>query len=204
MCLHITFPVSLARAVYSRASILFLDDVLSAVDAHTAHHLYHECIKGDLLQGRTVILVSHHVQLCVSGSSYIVALDNGRVQFEGSREAFQSYGVMRTLVQSTIEPGDQKEEQAIEELSDTFRDTESDPNSETATLAATSPPKKPATAPGGARKVVEEETRAVGRVSKDIWLTYVRACGSYWYWILFGVVFVLGALGPVAENAWLK
>ena len=53
------FSVSLARAVYSRASILLLDDVLSAgmlssypliiiylsqsiVDAHTAHHLYHE------------------------------------------------------------------------------------------------------------------------------------------------------------------
>ena len=31
--------VSLARAVYSRASILLLDDVLSAVDAHTSAHI---------------------------------------------------------------------------------------------------------------------------------------------------------------------
>lgn len=30
--------VSLARAVYSRASLLLLDDVLSAVDAHTSAH----------------------------------------------------------------------------------------------------------------------------------------------------------------------
>ncbi|OAX31449.1 hypothetical protein K503DRAFT_860742, partial [Rhizopogon vinicolor AM-OR11-026] len=45
--------VSLARAVYSRASILLLDDVLSAVDAHTAHHLYYKCIKGELMTGRT-------------------------------------------------------------------------------------------------------------------------------------------------------
>lgn len=31
--------VSLARAVYSRASLLLLDDVLSAVDAHTSAHI---------------------------------------------------------------------------------------------------------------------------------------------------------------------
>lgn len=31
--------MSLARAVYSRASLLLLDDVLSAVDAHTAQHI---------------------------------------------------------------------------------------------------------------------------------------------------------------------
>ncbi|KAG2749572.1 hypothetical protein P692DRAFT_20669633, partial [Suillus brevipes Sb2] len=35
---------SLARAVYSRAFIMLFDDVLSAVDAHTAHHIYLECI----------------------------------------------------------------------------------------------------------------------------------------------------------------
>ncbi|KAG6333895.1 hypothetical protein ID866_5197 [Astraeus odoratus] len=92
--------VSLARAVYSRASVLLLDDVLSAVDAHTAHHLYHECLKGDLMRGRTVILVSHHVQLCMSGASYIVALDNGRVIFQGDREAFQASDVVGILVHS--------------------------------------------------------------------------------------------------------
>ncbi|KAE9407953.1 ATP-binding cassette transporter [Gymnopus androsaceus JB14] len=197
--------VSLARAVYSRASILLLDDVLSAVDAHTAHHLYHECLKGELMKGRTIILVSHHVQLCAPGASYIVALDNGRVSFQGAQEAFRSSGVIRTLVQSTIdETGDEKEEQAIEELPvPSSQSSDSDPNSETVTIAA------PASAPAKAdrkpaRKVVEEETRAVGRVSREVWLTYVRACGSYWYWILFGVVLVLAALSPVAENGWLK
>lgn len=64
--------VSLARAVYSRASILLLDDVLSAVDAHTARHIYDQCLKGPLLVGRTIILVSHHVHLCLPGASYVV------------------------------------------------------------------------------------------------------------------------------------
>ncbi|KAF5389660.1 hypothetical protein D9757_004116 [Collybiopsis confluens] len=196
--------VSLARAVYSRASVLLLDDVLSAVDAHTAHHLYHECLKGELLKGRTVILVSHHVQLCVPGAKYVVALDNGRVQFEGSREAFQSSGVIRTLVQSTIDEAvDEKEEPHIEELPvPSSQSSDSDPVSETATLAPVASSAKVDKKP--ARKLVEEETRAVGRVSRDVWLTYVLACGSYWYWILFATAFVLGALSPVAENTWLK
>jgi hypothetical protein len=44
----------------------------SAVDAHTALHIYDRCLKGPLLAGRTVVLISHHVQLCVPGASYIV------------------------------------------------------------------------------------------------------------------------------------
>ena len=34
-----------------------------------------------LMRGRTVLLVSHHVQLCDLGASYIVALGNGHLQF---------------------------------------------------------------------------------------------------------------------------
>ncbi|GAA5837596.1 hypothetical protein JCM11251_002021 [Rhodosporidiobolus azoricus] len=80
--------VSLARAVYSRAGLLLLDDVLSAVDAHTAAHIYEKCLKGPLLEGRTVILVSHHVQLTAPGAAYVVELDNGRIKFSGSSADF--------------------------------------------------------------------------------------------------------------------
>lgn len=174
------------------------------VDAHTAHHLYHECLKGELMKGRTVILVSHHVQLCAPDANYIVALDNGRVQFEGTREAFQTSGVIRTLMQSTVnEIGDEKEEQVIEEIPvPSSHSSDSDPSSETTTIAPTPATVKMDKKP--ARKLVEEETRAVGRVSKSVWLTYIRACGSCWYWILFTVAYIIAALSPVAENGWLK
>ena len=70
--------VSLARAVYSRASILLMDDVLSAVDAHTASHLFENCLRGPLMNGRTVVLVSHHVQVSVylTGCAYNPTLNN--------------------------------------------------------------------------------------------------------------------------------
>ncbi|KAJ7512873.1 multidrug resistance-associated ABC transporter [Mycena galericulata] len=194
--------VSLARAVYSRASILLLDDVLSAVDAHTAHHLYHICLRGELMQGRTVILVSHHVQLCAPGAAYIVALDNGRVQFQGNRNEFQASGVMSRLVQSTTTDDEDKNEVATEAMpTDAQRAEGSDDLRSTAVPSPVVATKTEKSAP---RKLIEEETRAVGRVAKDVWMTYIKACGGAPYWALFIFIFVVAALGPVLENGWLS
>ena len=49
--------VTLARAIYSSAGILLLDDVLAALDVHTAKWIVDKCLQGDLVKGRTVILV---------------------------------------------------------------------------------------------------------------------------------------------------
>ncbi|KAI0761279.1 multidrug resistance-associated ABC transporter [Trametes elegans] len=209
--------VSLARAVYSRAGVLFLDDVLSAVDAHTAHHLYHECLKGDLMRGRTLILVSHHVQLCAPGAKYIVALDNGHVQFSGDYENFRTSGVLNTLVQSgASDPADDKEETVIEKVEEIIEDavegstlresTETTAASESSSTVAPTPAETEAKpdkkkAP---RKLVEEEKRAVGRISKDIWATYIKACGGWGYWGIFILTLALAALSPVFENGWLR
>ncbi|KAI9510285.1 ATP-binding cassette transporter [Russula earlei] len=209
--------VSLARAVYSRASILLLDDVLSAVDAHTAHILYFECLKGDLMRGRTVILVSHHVQLCAPGASYIVALENGRVLYKGDRHDFQSSGVMSSLAHSgAVEStGRGETEVAILEANEEALLVEpvngpgpSSPNtevqSEDGSMGVTSFDSDPAHTKKGPRKLVEEEARAVGRVGLPVWETYIKACGGVSYWPIFAVSFLLAAVSPVAENGWLS
>ena len=49
--------VTLARAVYSQAQILILDDILAALDVHTAKWIIEKCLQGDLVRGRTVLLV---------------------------------------------------------------------------------------------------------------------------------------------------
>ncbi|KAL4260343.1 ATP-binding cassette transporter C [Pleurotus pulmonarius] len=194
--------VSLARAVYSRASILLLDDVLSAVDAHTAHHLYNECITGPLMRGRTVILVSHHVQLCTPGAGYIVALENGRIQYQGDRQGFQASSVMQTLVQSSSESTDEKEEAAVEDLKLSSSQAPSEAQSTTdTTVTAVATPSSDKKAP---RKLVEEEKRAVGRISRDVWSTYIHACGHWPFWVVFILILLLAALSPVLENGWLR
>lgn len=89
----LTPAVSLARAVYSRAATLLLDDgecsitqtrgegltwnpVLSAVDAHTAHAIMENCLTGPITAGRTILLVSHHTALVAPAASFILALEN--------------------------------------------------------------------------------------------------------------------------------
>ncbi|KAG9313459.1 hypothetical protein JVU11DRAFT_5783 [Chiua virens] len=204
--------VSLARAVYSRASILLLDDVLSAVDAHTAHHLYNECLKGELAHGRTVILVSHHIQLCAPGASYVVALDNGRVAFQGGSDAFMTSSVMSTLVHAnTGEVDDKDATSPVEEAEkpditvEAISATETEPVSETSSTAFTTEEAKPEPEKKKSpRKLIEEEKRAVGHIGRDIWETYIKACGGYTYWLIFGVCLLLGALSPVVESWWLK
>ncbi|EIW83220.1 multidrug resistance-associated ABC transporter [Coniophora puteana RWD-64-598 SS2] len=198
--------VSLARAVYSRASVILLDDVLSAVDAHTAHHLYHECIKGELMHGRTIVLVSHHVQLASSGAGYVVALDNGRVIFQGDRDAFQASPVMDSLAHSVAINEDkvteEKEGLTIEDLEDEPETSTTGKGSEgTPTVAAGEGAKVEHKAP---RKLIEEEKRVVGRIGRDIWKLYVTACGGSIYWTIFTLSMLAGAVSPVVENWWLK
>ncbi|KAF7965838.1 hypothetical protein HWV62_41236 [Athelia sp. TMB] len=49
--------LTLARAVYSNADILLLDDVLAALDVHTSKWIADKCFTGSLMKDRTIILV---------------------------------------------------------------------------------------------------------------------------------------------------
>ncbi len=172
------------------------------------------------MRGRTVILVSHHVQLCAPGASYIVALENGRVLYKGDRQGFQSSGVMGRLAQSGASESlvrDEAEAVADQTIEETLLQTEKDgtkgdsPSStkmqpedsssgaETPVVDAEPSPKKK-----GPRKLVEEETRAVGRIGRSVWETYIKACGRSPYWVIFVVSFLFAAASPVAENGWLR
>ncbi|KAI0720942.1 ATP-binding cassette transporter [Cerioporus squamosus] len=207
--------VSLARAVYSRAATLFLDDVLSAVDAHTAHHLYNNCLKGDLMRGRTVILVSHHVQLCAPGAKYIVSLDNGRVQYSGDYSGFKSSDLSETLVYAKALAGTGAKpalSSPLEEELDAYAAVEKMAvQGETSTTPSITPSdvptlldsdNKPTKKPP--RKVVEDEKREVGGINKDIWASYLAACGGWAYWLTFAFAVGLAATAPVFENGWLR
>jgi ATP-binding cassette subfamily C (CFTR/MRP) protein 4 len=66
--------VSLARAVYSGADLVLLDDPLSAVDPPVARHLFERCIRGRHLKKSAVVLVTHHLQF-LSGSSQVLHLN---------------------------------------------------------------------------------------------------------------------------------
>ncbi|KAG8808267.1 hypothetical protein FRC17_004027, partial [Serendipita sp. 399] len=205
--------VSLARAVYSRASILLLDDVLSAgnftiVDAHTAQHLFEKCLKGPLLQGRTVILVSHHIQLVAPQADYVIALERGKLLYQGGSKAFMDSPVIDGLIQTkhtTLDAGDEK---AVETVIEENQEKE-DASEEEKPIASTDSTNTQEAAPAATktktpRKLVEDEARAVGRIGKTVWVEYVQSAGGRIFWAIFVVALVLASLAPVAENGWIK
>lgn len=69
--------VGLARALYSRTRTLFLDGTFSAVDVPTCEHISRYVLGGELLRGRTSILVTYHLKLCLPRAKYLVQLENG-------------------------------------------------------------------------------------------------------------------------------
>ncbi|PCH35576.1 hypothetical protein WOLCODRAFT_80373 [Wolfiporia cocos MD-104 SS10] len=77
--------VTLARAIYSNAEILLLDDVLAALDVHTGRWIVDKCLKGDLIRGRTVIMVTHNVAMVSPIAQLVVSLGtDGRVLSQGT------------------------------------------------------------------------------------------------------------------------
>lgn len=76
--------VSLARALYSSASTLLLDDVFSALDARTTSRVYKRCFLSGLLTSRTTILVTH-MPAAVRIAKVLIELDHGQVSFIRNR-----------------------------------------------------------------------------------------------------------------------
>lgn len=155
------------------------------------------------MEGRTIILVSHHVQLCASGANYIVALDNGRIQFQGNREGFYASSVINGLVQSGDVVGPEEEHANIADGGELAEATSATPSE----ASSTGPPSTVVADPQPIKKVprkfVEDEKRAVGRIGKDVWWTYARAMGGPWFWTFFVTSLVLATLAPIVEKGWI-
>ncbi|KEF52450.1 ATPase [Exophiala aquamarina CBS 119918] len=69
--------VALARAVYSQAQVLLLDDPLSALDQQTAEWISTKCIAGPLMEDRTVVLVTHRIDICRHHALQLVEISHG-------------------------------------------------------------------------------------------------------------------------------
>lgn len=65
--------LNLARATYFDSELVVLDNALSAVDHHTAQHIFKHCIKG-MLKEKAVLLVTHQVEVSTPGATLQDAL----------------------------------------------------------------------------------------------------------------------------------
>ncbi|CAG2252267.1 ABCC9 [Mytilus edulis] len=75
--------ISIARALYSKADTVLLDDPFSALDAHVGKHVFEEAILNRMLKKkRTVILVTHQLQY-LSYASHVIVMKEGGIQYQG-------------------------------------------------------------------------------------------------------------------------
>ncbi|KAJ6483901.1 P-loop containing nucleoside triphosphate hydrolase protein [Mycena vulgaris] len=164
--------IALARSLYSQAKCVLLDDPLAAVDMHTAQHIVANCLTGFFARNRTIILVTHHISLCLPIANYLVELAEGRVLRQGTIKSLEESGILQKVVE-TEDQGFQDEQDDIAVPADNEADV--DPQE--------IEPVKRARSDG---KLIEAEARAEGRVSWRTYLTYIRAAGvSSWILTLF-------------------
>lgn len=106
--------VSLARAVYSGANLLVLDDPLSALDQQTAETVVRKCFGGPLLQGRTVILATHRTDLCRGIARQCVVMSEGRAHVLGRGEVIGSDMLSRIRSSDSVSSGSGEGEEVQE------------------------------------------------------------------------------------------
>ncbi|KAJ5788264.1 hypothetical protein N7457_003254 [Penicillium paradoxum] len=212
--------VSFARALYSRAGILIMDDIFSALDAHTGRHVFEHALTGELGQNRTRILVTHHVALCLPRTDYSVLLENGRIKYAGTIDELKASRHLEDIL---------REEQAAEEadhlvdgddnefLNDeetTLQKVISNTPRRRASAAANghnhngngTTPAQSGTAQQGStpKKFVEDEKRETGSVRLSVYLAFLNKGGSVAFWLLTISVFLLFSCLMIGRAWWMN
>ncbi|OBZ77340.1 ATP-dependent bile acid permease [Grifola frondosa] len=185
--------VALARAIYASTKYVLLDDPLSAVDSHTARFLFERLLRGPLLEHRTVILVTHHVELVLPGTYYLVRMLDGRIDTQGTVKDLRASDVLDDIASDEAVEAhkEELEVEAAEKPASDVIDAEPDTSMKTIDKA-----KKP-------RRLVEEEHRETGSVKWSIYNTYLKA-SSYWTWAILFFLIVLTQVLGVTEKFWIK
>ena len=205
--------ISLARALYCNARHVLLDDVLSAVDSHTAKWIFEEALLGPLMWNRTCILVTHNAALCLPQTRVAVVLDNGRVAVQGSPNDVIDSGLLgEDLNRSrpTSRATSTKPSRAQTPLPEDDEDGDGENGhangvNGNADGQANGAPIKPLDSKSSenARKA-QDEGKAVGRVKLQIILMYLSAMGPWYYWLFAGLVFALQQVSNVSTNVWIR
>ncbi|KAI8804935.1 P-loop containing nucleoside triphosphate hydrolase protein [Cladochytrium replicatum] len=200
--------VSLARAAYSRAATVLLDDPLSAVDAPTARHLFRHCILG-VMRNRTRLLVTHAVPLVLPRADFVLVMKSGSMVAQGlPGDVMADAQALEILGQELNSAGTQYEgsEQASSSssvsssvtdlLAASSSEEEDDGNGETDLELDAVLAKRP-------KMLVEEESRATGSVRKDVYEMYINAMGGPIVIVAYVCTFVIFTVCEIGDGAWL-
>lgn len=175
--------ITLARAVYSRAEILVMEDIFSAVDARVGAWIFEKCLTGDICEGRTRIVATHHMSLVLPEASFVVELGNNTVTYSGPPQNRM----------------DQRWSPSVRDATDTHTDRNSD--FELLMDAPYVKQDQPSAAPSEApAKFMQEETRQKGTVKGGVYFTYVGSSGGLPWWAICIGVYVAYQVGVIGKS----
>ncbi|KAI3855532.1 hypothetical protein MKX03_006570 [Papaver bracteatum] len=166
--------IQIARALYQDAEIYLFDDPFSALDAHTATHLYKECLLN-FLKSKTVIYTTNQVELLPS-ADLILVLKEGKITQSGTyREILTSETDFMELVGAHKKAllGHQKSEPEIGALSS---DIISKFDDETCIVEDSM--HEEVLHEDNQAQLVQEEDRQKGRVSAEVYWKYITAANK--------------------------
>jgi ABC-type multidrug transport system fused ATPase/permease subunit len=211
--------ISLARALYCNARHVLLDDVLSAVDSHTAKWIFDNALLGPLMYNRTCILVTHNAVLCLPQAAYAVVLDNGRISAQGTAQEVIASGTLHEdlskleskpttrgpsrVASKVAVDATEPAEPAVEAREEEFHIHEPNgiPNGDPLMKVPTKD------IPGmnsTAEAAQPDEKKSTGAIKFSIIFMYLRSMGGWFYWTVAGVSFALQQVSQVSTNVWIR
>lgn len=221
--------VALARAAYSRARTVLLDDVLAAVDAHTGAELV-QTLAGPLFANRCILLATHHVPAAVCIAQRAIKLDAGRVAAQGTVTELQRAGHLpEAQILDTSLSADEDQDQdsvekdvgeneaaveaaapeavdeAVEDAVDELRargETQDAAAAEDLQAAGNGASTPPAPPKPQQQKIVAQEVVRSGSVKFSTYAVYLQACG-YSFLALVMIALLLSKLIDLGSSVWL-
>ncbi|GJC97574.1 ATP-dependent bile acid permease [Colletotrichum higginsianum] len=181
--------VTLARAVYSRAEILLMEDIFSAVDSHVGAWIFEKCLTGDLCRGRTRVLVTHHLGLVLPEAEFLVELGDSGVVYSGSAGTRAPSGSRDQGPSDVVIAGSVDSDPGAKSTADVVN-----PERSQLPEPLSSPP----------RKFMQEESRQKGTVKASVYLMYVRCSGGLYLWAACLGIYLTYQVGIIGRAWWLR
>ncbi|THG96760.1 hypothetical protein EW026_g5132 [Hermanssonia centrifuga] len=177
--------VSLARAAYSGADIVLMDDSLSAVDAYVGKSILENCLLNGPLADKTRVLVTHALHV-LDKADYIYVMDNGVIAEQGTYQELMDDSVLFSRV--------------MDEFGNMENEKEGEKEGEKDAKKALDPAKDKLTKKSN---LMQEEERLTGSVSNSVYTKYLRFAGGL-IWAPTVLVMLTAYQGAsVANNLFL-
>ncbi|XP_052623209.1 ABC transporter C family member 14 [Lactuca sativa] len=197
--------IQLARAVYQDSDIYLLDDVFSAVDAHTGSEIFKECVRG-ILRDKTVLLVTHQVDF-LHNVDLILVMRDGMIVQSGKYDELVDSGLDFSALVSAHETSMQLVQMESATEPETLTKSLSHNKSKSSVEENKENPKalerSLSSSIIGTSKLIEDEERETGRVSLHVYKVYATEAFGWTGVVLILLLTVLWQATQMGSDYWL-